>query len=148
MLTLDIKEEVVKLRAMDYSFDKIATTLDISKPKVMQICTDFSSEIDSAKNEQIDTITDNLSYTTQERSKLYRELIAKIHAEILSRDIKQVSTERLFTMLERLERSLSNLEPKTNYNSSQTDFDGMSDEDLEKLISASCNTLSHNHIKP
>jgi predicted DNA-binding protein YlxM (UPF0122 family) len=148
MISLDVKEEVIRLRALDYSFDRIASTLNISKPKVVDICSEFNDEIETAKTIQKNTLIDDFAYSTEERSKLYRELIAKIHAEILSRDIKQVSTERLFTMLERVERSLSNLEPKTNYSSSQADFDGMSDEDLEKLISVSCNTLSHNHKKP
>ena len=148
MISLDVKEEVIRLRALDYSFDRIASTLNISKPKVVDICSEFNDEIETAKTIQKNTLIDDFAYSIEERSKLYRELIAKIHAEILSRDIKQVSTERLFTMLERVERSLSNLEPKTNYSSSQADFDGMSDEDLEKLISVSCNTLSHNHKKP
>jgi hypothetical protein len=145
MVTLDIKEEVIKLRAIEYSFDRIASTLNISKPKVIDICSEFNDEIETARTVQRSSIIDDVAYSSEERSKLYRELIAKIHTEILSRDIKQVSTERLFTMLERVERSLSNLEPKTIYNANQADFADMSDEDLEKLMSASCKSLNHSH---
>ena len=44
MVTLDIKEEVVRLRAMDYSLDKIASTLNISKPKVIDITNESASD--------------------------------------------------------------------------------------------------------
>lgn len=113
MVTLDVKEEVIRLRAMDYSLDKIASTLSISKPTVIEITNEFSAEIDKARASHRNTITDDLAYTAQERSKLYRGLISKVHAEIISRDISAVPTERLFTILERTERSLSAIEQRT-----------------------------------
>lgn len=137
MISLDVKGEVIRLRALDYSFDKIANTLDISKPKVMEICADFTNDIERVKNEQIEIITSELTYTAQERSALYRELIRKVHSEILARDITDIPTERLFMMLERLERSLANIEPKQMNGSFTTTLDNMSDEDIEKIIIAS-----------
>lgn len=138
MVTLDKKQEVVRLRAMEYSFDKIAFSLDLSKPTVVDICTEQESEIEAMRQMQKHTMCEELMYTTQERSKLYRELIGKVHAEILSRDIKGISTEKLFTVLERLERSLSNLEPKATYgNDPFAEFDDISDADLEKIAKVS-----------
>jgi hypothetical protein len=139
MISLDTKSEAIRLRGLDYSFDKIATTLAISKPKVMAICSEFDSEISAIRQGQVSATVDDLSYATEERSGMYRELIGKIHAEISSRDITEVSTERLFTMLERTERSLSAIEQRTMPKGSDP-FADMSDEDLLKIVHISTTT--------
>lgn len=135
MVTMDKQEEVIRLRAMDYSFDKIASIVGVSKPKIMSICTEFETEIADVRGNQVEATVNDLSYATEERSNLYRKLIGKLHTEITSRDISTISTERLFTMLERTERSLSAIEQRTLPNNDNP-FADVSDIDLEKIINA------------
>lgn len=139
MINLDIKSEVVKLRGLDYSFDAIATKVGVSKPKVMDICSEFDGEISTVRQGKLNATVEDLSYATQHRSDLYRELVGKLHTEISSRDITEVSTDRLFAMLERTERSLSAIEQRTMLRDGDP-FADMSDEDLEKIINATSNS--------
>jgi len=138
MISLDTKSEVIRLRGLDYSFDVIATKTSVSKPKVMEICTEFDGEISTVRRSQVNATVEDLSYATEQRSDLYRQLVGKLYAEISSRDITEVSTERLFTMLERTERSLSAIEQRTMLKDSDP-FTDMSNEDLEKILSVSRN---------
>lgn len=133
MISLDIKSEVVRLRGLDYSYDKIATILGISKPKVMGICSEFKAEINTARQEELVTAIGDLSYATEERSSIYRQLIGKLHTEIITRDMSQVATEKLFTMLERTERSLSTIEQRIG-DRADDPFAKMSDQTLVRII--------------
>lgn len=133
MISLDIKSEVVRLRGLDYSYDKITNILGISKPKVMGICSEFEAEINDARQEELDTALRDFSYATEERSSIYRQLIGKLHTEIITRDISQVATEKLFTMLERTERSLSTIEQRKG-DRADDPFAKMSDQTLIRII--------------
>lgn len=135
MISLDTKSEVIKLRGLDYSFDAIATKVGVSKPKVMDICSEFEGEIAIVRQGQLNATVEDLTYATQQRTELYRQLVGKLYTEIGSRDITEVSTERLFTMLERTERSLSAIEQRTMPRDGDP-FADMSDEDLAKIINA------------
>lgn len=134
MISLDTKSEVVRLRGLDYSFDAVATKTGVSKPKVMEICSEFDSEVSTVRQGQVSATVEDIAYATEKRSDLYRQLVGKLYAEISSRDITEVSTERLFSMLERTERSLSAIEQRTMLRVSDP-FADMSDEDLEKIAS-------------
>lgn len=136
MLSLSKQNEVVRLRALGNSYDAIAKELVVSKPTIMNVCDARATDIDSMAKATVDTANQDFVYATEQRSKIYRELIGKLHTEITSRDISTVSTERLFTMLERTERSLSTIEQRTLPNNHDP-FTDMSDEDLEKIIIAS-----------
>lgn len=133
--TLDTKTEVVRLRAMDYSFSRIAAAMNLSKPTVIDICSELEAEIARARQGELDTVQKDISYATDERSTLYRQLIGKIHAEIITRDITQVATERLFNMLERTERSLSAIEQRT-ITKDDDPFAGLTDKQLEAIANS------------
>ena len=138
MISLDTKNEIARLRALDYSYNKIATALEVSKPKIIEICSELGTEVAELRRDQQDLQIEEFKFTSQERSKLYRQLIGKVHEEILSRDITAIPTERLFTVLERLERSIANVEPRLNHYDSQLayDFEQMNDEELTKIANA------------
>ena len=89
MISLDTKSEVIRLRGLDYSFDAIASKAGVSKPKVMDICSEFDTEISTVRHGQLNATVEDLTYATEQRSDLYRKLIGKLHTEISSRDIWQ-----------------------------------------------------------
>lgn len=100
MISPDAKNEVIRLRGLDYSFDAIATKTGAGKPKVMEICSEFDAKISTVRQGQLNATIEDLSYATEQCSDLYRKLISKLHTEISSRDITEVTTDRLSTMLE------------------------------------------------
>lgn len=141
MISLEVQNEIVRLRAIGTSYDAISKGLEVSKPTVIGVCDTRATDIDTLTKASVDTANLDFVYATEQRSKIYRELIGKLHTEITSRDISTVSTERLFTMLVRTERSLSAIEQRTLPNN-QDPFADMSDTDLEKIIKATNNSLA------
>lgn len=135
MISLETRNNVVRQRASGYSYDVIATDIGISKPTVMEICRTRESEIVAMQDISIASTNDDARYATSERSKLYRQLIGTLHAQIMSRDLSEVSTERLFTMLERTERSLSIIEQRQTV-SSDGWIEELSDDELLRISSA------------
>jgi len=79
-------------------------------------------------------------YSIEKRSEMYQDLIKKLYAEIAKRDLTELDTDKLFSVLEKTERALSVIEarvrPKGN-----NDFDGLSDDKLAIIANAGQNAL-------
>lgn len=140
MVTLDKQEEVIRLRAMGYSFDSIAANLEVSKPTIMKICKDYTVEIDNLQAEQISSTLRDATDSIEARSKLYRDLIKRLYDELAGRDLTAVSTYSLMAMLERAERSLSAIEMRNNA-VGLNDFSDLSDEELAIITRGSDKAL-------
>lgn len=135
MTSLDTQNEVVRLRGLGYSFDSIATKIEVSKPTIMKICKAYTVEIDSLQVEQITSTLRDATDSAETRSRLYRDVIKRLYTELSTRDLASVSTDRLMAMLEKAERSLAAIELR-NYAVGLTDYSDLSNEDLIKIATA------------
>lgn len=139
MITLETKNEIIRLRSLSYSYDSIASILAVSKPSVMKICKEHILEINVIQAEQISTTLQEATDNIEARSRLYRDLIRRLYDELANRDLTSVSTDRLMAMLEKAERGLSSIEMRSN--SELTDFYNLSDNELAIIANGARKSL-------
>lgn len=135
MTTLEKKNEIVRLRGLGNSYDSIASITSVSKPTVVKICNALNSDIETIQIKNQESMKADLTYSIEKRSEMYQHLISRIYREVAGRDLTEIDTSKLVTMLERTERALTNIETRTNLKNSIS-YSDMSDTDLSAIAKA------------
>lgn len=96
------RERFIELRASGHSYQSIADTLGIAKQTAIEWSKEFDREIRNLKAMHLDSLYEQHLMTRQARIKILGEQIEKVRAEILSRDLESVSTEKLYDVMLKL----------------------------------------------
>lgn len=106
--TLDERQQFIELRAKGYSFQKISGELNISKPTLMEWSKDDSTnrDIQNERTLVIDDLQERYAITRRHRIALFGEFLDKAKQELNKRDLADVPTDRLITMVIRLSDTL------------------------------------------
>ncbi len=105
--TLD-EQQFIELRAKGYSFQKIADELNISKPTLIE----WSKDPDTGKDIQnqrtllLDDLQERYAITRRHRIALFGEFLDKAKQELNQRDMADLPTDRLITMVIKLSDTL------------------------------------------
>jgi hypothetical protein len=138
MLALEKQSEIIQLRGLGNSYDKIAEQLNISKPTAIKVCLAYEDKVANLHAKQIETTLEEAAYNLEVRSSMYKQLIQRLYKEISTRDLSEISTDRLFSMLEKTERSLTAIETRnTSQTATNALIENMSDENLALIAGAS-----------
>lgn len=106
MKGIGAKHKFIELRAQGQSYDSISKELGISKPTLLRWGKELSPKIDDRKILELETLQESYQIHRYGRLKAHGEQIALILGEIKSRDLKSVSTEKLFDLFVKLSNSL------------------------------------------
>ena len=124
MMTLQQKEQFILLRAQDWSLDKIAKKMKISKSTLVSMGKDLSLQIDNAKSLQLDNLREKFCLTKEMKLEIYRENIDRIKGEITLRSLEKVSTDKLYEMLDRYIELIEKEKPTISFQEKvKTDYD-------------------------
>jgi len=93
-------ETFISLRIEGNSFDSIATVLKTTKQTLIEWNKqlEVKDTINDGKAIRLNTLVKTFEFDVTTRAKRYLELSKKINEELLSRDLKEVSTETLLKM--------------------------------------------------
>ncbi len=100
MITNDIKEQFIELRAKNYSYDKIAKQLKVSKKSLMGLAKEFELEINNAKAIEMDILRTKFCLTVEMKLEIYRGHIDRLKKEITDRSLDKITILKLFEMLD------------------------------------------------
>lgn len=106
--TLDDKEQFIELRAKGYSYQKIADELGISKPTLIDWSKDeqTSKDIHNQRTLYIDELQEKYAMTKRHRIAVFGEVLSRAKAELDKRDLSEMSTDKLVTMVIKLSDTL------------------------------------------
>lgn len=107
METFEKKLKFIELRANNYSYDRIAKELHISKRTCINWNKELSNEINTEKNKYIDESKAKYSLMRESRVKRLTDVLEKIDKELLEKDFSTVSTENLLKFKLRYETELA-----------------------------------------
>lgn len=93
------QEQFIELRAQDWSFDRIAKELNVSKKTLISWSRDFQLEIRNLRALEIDTLQEKYALTRLNRLELFGEKFNSLKEEIKRRNLEDLSTEKLFDLL-------------------------------------------------
>lgn len=106
--TLDERQQFIELRAKGYSFQKISDELEISKPTLMEWSkdTNINRDIQNQRTLVVDDLQERYAITRRHRITLFGEFLQKAKDELNNRDMSDVPTDRLITMVIKLSDTL------------------------------------------
>ena len=94
----ETKNKFIELRGNGLSFDKIVKQLDVSKGVLLKWDKEFKQEISELKFISIEAMIEQYKVGKSERIKNYCEMIEKYRKELSTRDLSDVSTNKLLDM--------------------------------------------------
>jgi len=114
METLETKETFIELRAKGYSFDKIAKELGKAKQTLIDWSKELEDEIANLKALELEALYEKHYLQKETRLQVFGELLSKIKAEALSRDLSDVPTDKLLDLLLKYSNQVTEeiIEPK------------------------------------
>lgn len=102
MKTTDIKQRFIELRAQGWSFDKIAKELKVSKVALVDWAKEFEEDIANLKAVELEALYEKYYLLKEERIKTFGELLLKLRKEIDKRDLKDLSTDKLIDLYNKM----------------------------------------------
>ena len=96
---LEVKERFIELRAKGWSFDKIAKELGKAKQTLIDWSKDLDSEIANFKAMELEALYEKHFLLKESRVETLGVLLQKVKAEVMSRDLSDVPTDKLLNLL-------------------------------------------------
>jgi len=103
----ETKQKFIELRASGYSYDKIAKELNVSKQTLIKWSAKLEHDITTAECISYATLLESYELVKQARIEKLAEQIKRVRDEINKRDLSDIPTEKLFVVLEKLNKQLS-----------------------------------------
>lgn len=100
------KEQFVELRAQGLSFEKIAKELKVSKQTLINWSKEPEFEIANLRAIELEALQEKYYLTKKKRIELFGEKLKVIKEELEERDLSDISTERLFDLLQKYATAL------------------------------------------
>ena len=91
----ELQQEFIELRAKGWSYAKIARRLKVAKSTLSNWASEFEEEIASLKAMELEALYERYFLAKEGRIKLLGQQIRAIQKELKSRDLSEVSTEKL-----------------------------------------------------
>lgn len=98
MITNDVKQEFIELRAKGYSFDKIAKKLGKAKQTLIDWSKELEEEIANYKALELESLYESYFLLKKDRIESFGQLLLSIKEELTKRDLSQVSTDKLLEL--------------------------------------------------
>lgn len=95
---LETKGKFVELRAKGHSYDRIAKELNTSKQTLIDWSKEFETEIADLKRIELESLHETVLLIQRQQIDLLAEFFKKVNAELETRDLKDVPTDKLFLM--------------------------------------------------
>ncbi len=97
--TPDTLERFFELRAAGMSFEKIAATLDVSKPTLISWARENQTELQNRKTLALDDTLEKYQATRTARLRLFGERLAALEAEAEKRGTGDIPTPKLYELM-------------------------------------------------
>jgi DNA-binding XRE family transcriptional regulator len=123
----DIKNKFIELRAKNWSYNRIASELKVSKQTLISWSKELSHVIANLRAIEMETLQEKYFAVRQKRIELFGEALRKIQLELEKRELSKVSTEKLYLLLLKYADAVKS-------ESSETMFSLLEDSTVEALL--------------
>jgi len=98
MELLETKEQFIELRAKGHSYDSIAKKLGKAKQTLIDWGKELQDEVANLRALELDSLYEKYYLYKEARLKAYGELLNKIRAELVKRDLSDIATDKLLDL--------------------------------------------------
>ena len=106
MHDVQVQQRFVQLRSQGWSFVRIATELNVSKPILINWSRKFQFEIQNLRAIELEALQEQLLTTREARARALGDQLRKVELELKKRDVAELSTSRLFTLADSLRQQI------------------------------------------
>ena len=99
-------QKFIELRAQGWSFVRIAAELGVAKSTLTEWSRKFRFEINNRRALVLDDLQDRILGTVQSRVTGLAEKLGKVENELRQRDLKELSTSKLYSLATSLRRQI------------------------------------------
>ena len=99
MKSQDLKNHFIELRAQGLSYDKISQELNVSKQTLINWSKELRDKIANLRAIEIEVLQEKYFMTKKGKIELFGEQIEKIKKELATRDLEDISSEKLTDMI-------------------------------------------------
>ena len=103
---VELKEDFIRLRAQGLSYAKIAERLGVAKSTLANWNADLEAEIASARAMELEALQEEYFLLKEKRISLLGEQLRRLRDELETRDLSEVTTEKLLELQLRYYTSL------------------------------------------
>ncbi len=135
MINIQTSNEIIKYRALGFSYDDVVELSKVSKPVVMKICKERQVDIEDSKKYASSQANLEIKEAIINRKIIYNTLLYKASSEIMKRDLSTMKVNELSTLIGSLEKSLNVLEGNSLIKATDIS-EKVSDETLVKMALA------------
>lgn len=128
MAKVDAKQDFIELRAQGHSFASIASQLGVSKQTLINWSKELQAEIANHKAIALEQLQQQYFMTRSARIEMLGELLAKARNEILTRDLADVATDKLATMIISLSKALDSDRSELTFQSRKSGINSAVDD--------------------
>lgn len=123
---LELKSQFVELRAKGWSYSRIARKLKVSKSTLANWNSELEAEIASLRSMELEALYERYFLAKEGRIKLLGEQLKAVQAELKTRSLEDISTDKLLDILLKIYQAL-----REEY----TEARPLSDEEIQALNS-------------
>jgi len=135
MINIQTSNEIIKYRALGFSYDDIVELSKVSKPVVIKICKERQMDIEDSKKYASSQTNMEIKEAIINRKIIYNTLLYKASSEMMKRDLSTMKISELASLIGSLEKSLNVLESNNLIKTPET-AETVSDETLVKMALA------------
>jgi len=99
---MKVKEQFIEMRAQGLSFNAIAEKLQVSKSTLIEWSRELELEISNMRSLELEALQEQYFISKKKRVELFGEQVRAIKAELDTRDLQDVSTEKLYGIMVKL----------------------------------------------
>lgn len=111
----ETKTRFMELRARGIPLAKIAAELKVSKNTLVSWGQDMKEEIDNLEAIELEAMYDKYRLSTRKQVEFFGEILSRIQCELETRNLSEVSTEKLFAMYAHFHREAQRALPELTF---------------------------------
>ncbi len=127
------KEKFIELRAKGLSFDRISKELQTSKATLINWSKELTLEVRNRRELEREVLLEQVSLTHEARIQFIGDFMSKLRQELLSRNLTNVPTDRLFEMALKAQEESQRVSPATKLGVEENVMDSLN-ESLKKTV--------------
>lgn len=94
----EIQTKFIELRAKGFSYDRISQELHTAKQTLINWGYQYETEISNLRQLELESLQEQFLFTHGQRIQLLGEMFKRLNAELETRDLKDVPTDKLLSM--------------------------------------------------
>ena len=99
-------QRFMELRASGWTYARLMTELNTSKPTLIGWSRKYQFEIQNLKAIELESLADQWLASVQDRVKAWGEQLRKVETELANRDVADLTTAQLYTLARSLRRQI------------------------------------------